>query len=75
MQVGCTLKDEDRHTEKQFLNKEQHEEWAHLGFVRAIALTSKICDEFASKPWRETCLELIEKADQNELELSKQVCL
>lgn len=71
--MGCTLKDEDRHTEKQFLNKEQFVEWAHLGFIRAIAATSKITEEFASKSWRETCLELIENADQNELDLPKQV--
>ena len=73
MQEGCTLKEEAKHTEKQFLSCEQHDEWASLGFVRAISLSQKICETLSSKAWVNMCLELVESAPETGLDLTKQV--
>ncbi|CAG7818352.1 unnamed protein product [Allacma fusca] len=73
--VGCTLKEEAKHTEKQFLACEQHEEWANLGFVRAIALTQRICETLSSKAWINMCLELVEGAEESGIDLPKQILI
>ncbi|ODN06550.1 E3 ubiquitin-protein ligase HERC2 [Orchesella cincta] len=70
---GCTLREEDRQTEKQFLACQQYDEWAHLGFCRAITISSKICDALSSTPWINMCLEMVENVDANFIDLPKQV--
>lgn len=71
--VGCTLREEDKHTEKDFLQCQQYEEWGNLGFTRAITCSGRICDQMASPHWVQMCLEMVERANENQTELGKQV--
>ena len=72
-QIGSTVQDEAKQTEKQFVACEQHEEWANLGFVRAITVSTKICEALSTNSWINMCLELIENSEETGLDLPKQV--